>query len=141
MLMEVVLETLGLPVLVVFCVGQINGDWMLGYYGSAGFSNSLHVELLALYHGLRIAWQYGYKDLICYTDSTLVINLVHRESNVWHHYAAIINNIKDLVARNWRVCVTHTLRKMQLGWSSSDPPIEVSHCLQSDASRTLIARI
>jgi hypothetical protein len=29
----------------------------------------------------------------------------------WHHYAAIILNIKDILARDWRVRISHTLRE------------------------------
>ncbi|MCI96878.1 ribonuclease H protein, partial [Trifolium medium] len=29
----------------------------------------------------------------------------------WHHYAAILNNIKDIMMRDWQVTVSHTLRE------------------------------
>lgn len=31
--------------------------------------------------------------------------------NDWHHYAAIILNIKELLSREWRIYLTHTLRE------------------------------
>lgn len=31
--------------------------------------------------------------------------------NLWHHYAAIIHNVKELLERNWNVSLTHTLRE------------------------------
>jgi hypothetical protein len=37
--------------------------------------------------------------------------LIEDPINEWHHFASILHNIKDLLARDWRVTVTHTLRE------------------------------
>ncbi|MCI31244.1 ribonuclease H protein, partial [Trifolium medium] len=68
--------------------------------GNVGFSNILHAELLAVYHGLILAWVLDIKELWCHSDSKTVIKLLSESVNVWHHYAAIIHNIKDLLARD-----------------------------------------
>ncbi|KAK2358414.1 hypothetical protein QL285_095601 [Trifolium repens] len=68
-------------------------------------------ELMALYHGLRLAWELNIKELICYSDSGTAINLITEPVDEWHHYAAILLNIKDILARDWRVKITHTLRE------------------------------
>jgi ribonuclease HI len=65
---------------------------------------------MAVYHGLVLAWGLCIKELLCYSDSKTVIKLIYDLVNAWHHYAAIILNIKDLLARDWRVKVVHTLR-------------------------------
>ena len=40
-----------------------------------------------------------------------MIKLLSNHVNEWHHYAAIIFNIMDLLTRNWGVRLVHTLRK------------------------------
>ncbi|PNX84724.1 hypothetical protein L195_g040787, partial [Trifolium pratense] len=41
-----------------------------------GFSNILHAELLAVYHGLALAWELDIKELLRYSDSKTVIKLL-----------------------------------------------------------------
>jgi hypothetical protein len=43
-----------------------DGSWIGSFSGSVGFSNVLPVELLALYDGLRMAWDKGLRTLVCY---------------------------------------------------------------------------
>jgi ribonuclease HI len=88
-----------------------DGAWVHGFAGNIGFSYILDAVLMAVYHGLVLAWGLGIKELMCYSDSKTVIKLIYDPVNAWHHYATIILNIKDLLARNWRVKVVHTLRK------------------------------
>ncbi|KAK2458793.1 hypothetical protein QL285_005909 [Trifolium repens] len=52
-----------------------NGAWVHGFSGNIGFSNILHAELLALYHGLLLASELDIRDLQCYSDSKTVIIL------------------------------------------------------------------
>jgi hypothetical protein len=75
--------------------------------------------------------------------------------NDWHQYATIIHNIKNLLARDWRVKVVHTLREgnacvdylAKLGAHNlvpyapiSTPPAGMSLLLLNDASETLFSR-
>lgn len=47
---------------------------------------------------------------MCYCDSKVAIKLVTDPMNDWHHYAAIINNIKDSISKDWRIQLRHILR-------------------------------
>jgi hypothetical protein len=58
-----------------------------------------------------LAWGLGITELLCYSGSKTVIKLIYDHINAWHHYAAIILNIKDLLARDCRVKVVHTLQE------------------------------
>jgi len=40
------------------------------------FSNIQHVELLAVYHGLKIAWEFGMLEQLCYSYSKSAIKLI-----------------------------------------------------------------
>jgi ribonuclease HI len=88
-----------------------NGDWIFGFVGTVGISTILHVELLAIYNGLKVAWDQGHRNIICYSDSTLSLQLIDGKVNPWHHYASILANITELVKRNWSICFRHTKRE------------------------------
>jgi len=90
---------------------NMDGAWIHGFAENIGFSNILHAELLTIYHGLRMAWEFGILELWCYSDSKTVIKLIFEPVNTWHHYATIIYNIKELFARDWHVHMHHTLRE------------------------------
>jgi hypothetical protein len=57
------------------------GAWVQGFVGNIGFSNILHVELLAVYYGLAMAWELDIKELWCYSDSKTVIKLLSDSVN------------------------------------------------------------
>lgn len=76
-----------------------------------GISNILYAELLGLRYNLKLARELGHMDMNCYSNSKGVIKLVLDKVNEWHHYATIILNIKDLLAREWRVHLLHNLRE------------------------------
>jgi ribonuclease HI len=134
---------------------QDNGNWIFGFAGTVGISTILHVELLAIYHGLKVAWDQGYRNIICYSDSTLSIQLVEGEVSPWHHYASILANIKALVKRNWSICFKHTMREANSvadllaktgaagthAWTEiREPPSAAIPLLQADAARVMFAR-
>jgi hypothetical protein len=115
----------------------------------------LHAELIAIYHGLVLAWGMGIKELPCYSDSTTFIKLIYDPANVWHHYTVIILNIKDLLARDWRVKVVHTLwegnvcayflakfgvHNLKAFSPIVVPPAAMNLLLLADASGTLFSR-
>ncbi|CAJ2654735.1 unnamed protein product [Trifolium pratense] len=50
--------------------------WIHGFAGNIGFSNILHVELLTIYYGLVMAWEFGITKLWCYSDSKVAIKLI-----------------------------------------------------------------
>lgn len=120
-----------------------------------GISTILHVELLAIYHGLKVAWDQGYRNLICYLDSTLSIQLIGGEVNSWHHYASILANIKDMVNKGSHVCFRHTMREANSAadllaktraagtstWTEMrEPPSAALPLLQADADRVMFLR-
>jgi len=38
-----------------------DGTWLCGFSGFSGISNNLHVELLAIMHGLKLTWERGHE--------------------------------------------------------------------------------
>jgi ribonuclease HI len=92
-------------------IRNADGAWVHGFYGNLGVTNILHAELMAIYKGLLLAWERNIKDLWCYSDSRTAIKLITEPVDEWHHYAAILNNIKDILNRDWHVSILHTLRE------------------------------
>jgi ribonuclease HI len=132
-----------------------DGSWLYGFAGHVGISSILHAELLALYYGLSAAWEKDYRHIICYSDSTLAIQLVTTGVSNWHLYAALVRNIQELLARDWTVQVCHTWReanavadflakmgaRSNVDWQDFfSPPDGLQPLLQADASRVLYAR-
>ena len=78
------------------------GAWITGYYGSCGYTTSLHVELFGIYNGLQIAWQQGFKKIIiCKSDSQLAIELILWDVNSFHLYHPLILNIQNFRNLQW----------------------------------------
>jgi ribonuclease HI len=81
--------------------------------------------------------------------------LITEPVDEWHHYAAIIHNIKDIKTRDWQVIVSHTLREGNVRadylakygahnnetfTTITNPPAGLSLPLLMDSSRTWFSR-
>ncbi|PNY01187.1 hypothetical protein L195_g024476 [Trifolium pratense] len=79
---------------------------------------------------IKPAWEKGFMDVICYSDSALAIQLVNNTVNPWHHFAAIIHFMAKLGAASVGT------------WGDFlEPPEEVIPLLQADARRDGFLRI
>ncbi|KAK7269582.1 hypothetical protein RIF29_22314 [Crotalaria pallida] len=92
-------------------IRNYEGDWICGFAGHFGISNNIHMELLAVLHGLKLAWSRGFRSIECRTDRMEVLNLLKGGFNHFHLYASIIASIVDVVRRDWSVMFSHTLRE------------------------------
>lgn len=68
-------------------------------------------ELQALYHGLQILWEGGFKKFVCESDSLDVVNMVHSEVSLMHPYFGVMMEIKKLLSLDWEVQIFHTIRE------------------------------
>jgi len=71
-----------------------NRGFMHGFHGNIGYSNILHVEILILLHVIRICWEDGLRNIICYNDFIHTIRLVHHVDVFTQHYENEIDTIK-----------------------------------------------
>lgn len=68
-----------------------DGVFLKGFFGSVGVSSILYAEVMALYHGIQLCWNEGYKEVVCYSDSLHVVQLLREnvpfviimEMNCW----------------------------------------------------------
>ncbi|KAE9610055.1 putative ribonuclease H-like domain-containing protein [Lupinus albus] len=131
------------------------GSWISGFMGSVGISNNLHVEPMGPLYGLQLAWDMGFRKVICYSDSMDVISLVHGSRPNYHHYMATVLRIQDLIYMDWEISINHILRKgnscadylAKKGVTSTSTftildyvPYELKYMLFSDAIGTWFAR-
>jgi ribonuclease HI len=136
-------------------IRNAGGAWVHGFFGNLGVTTILHAELMAIYKGLLLAWELNIKDLWCYSDSKIAIKLITDTVDEWHHYAALVTNIKAMLRRDWRVVLLHTLREgnscadflAKHGANSNDnyvslanPPVGLNLHLLADASGTWFSR-
>lgn len=128
-----------------------DGGWISGFSGFIGHSEVLKVELLGIYHGLRLAWERDFKEILCYTDSLCALKLIKEQHEEFHRYATIVQDNRDSMALPWKVELLHTLREgnqctdyfAKLGANSDDklrifthPPPGLRLCLVGDAAGT-----
>ncbi|KAK7268687.1 hypothetical protein RIF29_21393 [Crotalaria pallida] len=63
------------------------GKWLLGFSGHIGISYNLHAEIEAIRNRLEVAWNYGARRVICYSDSLEALRLVGKDPGVYHRMA------------------------------------------------------
>ncbi|GAU30259.1 hypothetical protein TSUD_68110 [Trifolium subterraneum] len=74
------------------------GNWIRGYSVYIPHSSeTLYAELTALFHGLSLARSMNFTDVICYSDSLLCVKILHEPPHKFHKYAALIQDINDLI--------------------------------------------
>ena len=68
--------------------------------------------MLALKHGLQLAWSWGYRQIPYNSDSKYVIRLLSAGHAKYHKYRVIlVVDIRELLSRNWVVRISHTYRE------------------------------
>lgn len=94
--------------------GVIRGDqgrWIVGFQGSLGIAGNLEAELMALYHGLHLAWSRDFRYVLCETDSKDVVRLVRETVDTHHLHHAILADIEEYINREWQISISHVLRE------------------------------
>jgi ribonuclease HI len=87
------------------------GEFLGGFYGTAGRPNILYAEIMAILHGLELCWSKGYRNVACLSDSLQAITLIKEGVLPFHSFANEIHQISQLRSRAWNVVIDHTLRK------------------------------
>lgn len=92
-------------------VRDSNGKFVRGFYGSVGWSDILHAEVMAIFHGLRMCWEVGIRKLVCCSDSMLAVSLIQQGVSPLHRHANELAIIHDLLRRDWEITINHTYRE------------------------------
>lgn len=96
-----------------FCglIRNDKGEWLIGFSGFCGITTNLNAELMAIDHGLSLAWSYGYRDVVCESDSKSALDLILGGVFHTHPYAAVIAHIRSFMSYAWNLSFGHTLRE------------------------------
>lgn len=84
------------------------GEWLAGF---CGISTNLHAELLAIVFGLNLAWNSGYRKVVCESDSKTTLDIIIGGVQQTHPYAPAVNHIRRLRDYDWDLSFNHTLRE------------------------------
>lgn len=132
-----------------------NGAWLLGFMANLGWCDIISAEFWAIYQGLILSWNNGWKYIMVESDSSLAINMLKQNSTNPSRHLPLIVAIKDLCARSWQVRFEHTyqetnkvadlLSKKARGSLDgvsilNDPPDEILILLEDDRNGKLYAR-
>ncbi|KAJ1384279.1 Ribonuclease H domain [Sesbania bispinosa] len=87
-------------------------EWLLGVSSAKHAQDPLHAELLAIQLGLSSAWEHGFPNLICESDSLEAITLINVDVRPLHnHLSSLVDIITSLLVRNWTVTFHHIFRE------------------------------
>lgn len=107
-----------------------SGSWIIGFSSFEGQGDMLLAELLALKHGLALAWDQGFRHVVCEFDALDIVNLFNANENLQlHSFAKVVIEIAELLNQNWIVKLLHVFRETnacanflaKLGVRSSQP--------------------
>ena len=89
------------------------GDWIRGFSSFDGVGDPLLAELFGILHGLALALDLGYKDLVCESDCLEAVTLLHSKGlHRFHRHASILAAIMMLMERGVSVEFVHVVREV-----------------------------
>ena len=87
------------------------GSWKGGSARNNGICSSVTVELWAIYVGLQLTWDKGFRKVILESDSSVAIGLINGNRVSMDRNYNIIMQIKDILGRDWEVKTLHVYRE------------------------------
>jgi ribonuclease HI len=73
---------------------------MHGFSGSCGRASNLLVEIYAIFKGVQLAWDSGYRTITLDSDSKSAIDLILEDDNDCHPRAIVLGQIRIFRAQN-----------------------------------------
>ncbi|KAK8493976.1 hypothetical protein V6N11_050854 [Hibiscus sabdariffa] len=92
-------------------VRNTEGDWIVGFTKTTGISNILHIELWALYEGLKLSWDFGFERLIVYSDCRQAVELLN-DHMAGSSSLSLVSAIDRIRRRSWITEITWTSREV-----------------------------
>jgi len=69
----------------------------------------MNVDLKAIFHGLKIDWSKGLKNIICESNSIMALKMIANGVPITHSLAAVINNIRTFMDKEWSLSLSNIL--------------------------------
>ncbi|KAF7802698.1 ribonuclease H [Senna tora] len=102
---------------IVGCGGLIcdhSGQWIQGFKKKIGFASPLSAELWGIYHGLKLAWDLGFRRIELENESRLAIDLCKSTSRSSQSSYPAVKGIKELINKSWVVKFFHISRSRNI---------------------------
>eukprot|EP00258_Populus_trichocarpa_P027694 XP_024443713.1 uncharacterized protein LOC112324533 [Populus trichocarpa] len=87
------------------------GVWIGGFARNIGICSSVNAELWAVYVGLQLAWDRGFRKVDLESDSKVVVGLINGDSVRVDRNYNIIMQIIGMLGRDWEVTTYHVYRE------------------------------
>ncbi|KAI4313582.1 hypothetical protein L6164_026547 [Bauhinia variegata] len=78
------------------------GNWLYGFSKKLVYSDLTTAEIEAIYTGLKVAWERGYKKIILESDSTAAVDLVNKGVSSGHSLAEPVNQAREYLNKDWK---------------------------------------
>ncbi|XVF16288.1 hypothetical protein REPUB_Repub10bG0018300 [Reevesia pubescens] len=87
------------------------GAWLSGFSSNIGICSTITAELWAVYKGLHLCWDLGYKSVELETNSMQAVNKITTTPSKYDTNGNLLVAIQDIMKRNWQCIVKHVYRK------------------------------
>ncbi|KAK4285196.1 hypothetical protein QN277_001926 [Acacia crassicarpa] len=97
----------------VACGGVIrdaHGNFLRGFMFKGMEGDSLSAKLWGCLHSLKLAWDLGHRQVILEADSAEAIDLMKKVNHDLHADGGLVEEIRCLMERDWRLEVDHINR-------------------------------
>ncbi|XP_056175267.1 uncharacterized protein LOC115691638 isoform X3 [Syzygium oleosum] len=123
-----------------------SGNWVLGYSLNLGKWSSLVADLWAIFQGLKLVWDRGYRQVLVVSDSCTALECLKTAPQTSDPNSDLIQSCRDLMSRDWDCNVGHISREKNAAaawladhselypWGLTeldDPPQELAHILKN----------
>ncbi|KAG5022811.1 hypothetical protein JHK82_018711 [Glycine max] len=72
---------------------NVISQWLTSYLGYCGCNTSLVAKLHTICNSLKLSWKFGFKHIICETNSKCATNLITKGACSIHHHAPLVHAI------------------------------------------------
>ena len=87
-----------------------NGSFLRGFTCKLMEGDVLSTELWGIVHGLKIAWDMGFRNVIIESDSAEACNLLINDPGELHEDRRLIDEAKSFLIRDWSIMIKHVSR-------------------------------
>ncbi|KAH9666870.1 reverse transcriptase domain-containing protein [Citrus sinensis] len=88
-----------------------HGNFIHGFSAHLGVCSVLKAELWGVLHGLRMAWDLGYRRIQVGVDNCSVVQIIRENNAHVNEISNIIEMIRELMRRDWRIQIDHIYRE------------------------------
>ncbi|KAA3475772.1 non-LTR retroelement reverse transcriptase-like [Gossypium australe] len=93
------------------CLRDDTGKWVARSVTNLGICSAALAEIMAVYQGLKLAWDYGIRKCILESDSELALSWLRTEPDPSHQFAHLISGCRQLLRRPWTTQMRHIYRE------------------------------